>query len=544
MATTFPTALDQYDPVPRNQNQAVKHHDRHQNVEDAIEAIEGYVGISSSTDPATLTGGLKAVIGNPGGTNVKFLQSGTGAVLRDLQAKVRECVTPQDYGAVADGVTDDTTAINRAVAYAISVGKLSISLPAGRYRITSKIDIALPGFKGFSFEGEGMGVTEVLVDYAGGNGFEITAAAGNYWLDVDQHAAVRLANFTLVTNRVDVGTGILINGGSLMGRPPQACVFDHVEFRGATSFFHAFSLCVDLLDTASVQFIGCRWICGGPGVNTADGVRIRASSSGTAPTEIKFTDCEWYFCDIAVNAGDYVEGLYFNNPSMVNCNKGIRYVTTTGESGMAVNGGHFNNYSRNIEVENVFDISITGPIMFHADSSAGFRHISLKDCGAFTVQGHVIRGASTDVGIYVESVPVGWGGAIGPGYYSGIDTAVYCDTNSRNVTVKAGSYNSITSARFTDFGTSNVYEGTQYAARAQTTFTGGTAVQSFTVAIPSGVFLTTPRFADCRGASANDAFGYNYAASTPTSLTFQIKEIDGVAIPNPTVYSFSVFASE
>lgn len=481
----------------------------------------------------TLTGDmlLRPNLADPGtgkGTDLLATQQiGAGAAVRTQREKNEDLFTAKDYGAAGDGTADDTASVGYAIQRAISLGKKSIRFPAGRYRLTAKVTATLPGIKGFAIEGEGMGITEFLVDYASGNGFEFVADPGNYWLDVDQHAAIRLANLSIVTNRVDVGTGVKIDGGSEAGRPPQACVFDHVEFRGATSFQHAFTTCVDLLDTASTQFIGCRFICGGPGYNTADGVVIRASASGTAPTEHKFTDCEWYFCDRAVHAGDYIEGVYFSNPTMVNCNKGIHYVTTTGESGLVVNGGHFNNYSRNIEVDNVFDVTITGPAMFHADNSASFRHISLKNCGAFSVQGHVIRGANTDAGIFVESVPSGWGGVIGPGYFRGVSAGVYLDSNSRNVTVAPQSYDSVTD-RVVDAGTANKVQPAIFTYTAVLALAGGSPTEAFNIAIPSGMFGADALDAQCQ---INGAFnlGVHYdrdsGSNTPTNARF-------VAVPN------------
>lgn len=59
----------------------------------------------------------------PGGSaNVGFLQSGTGAVARTSQDKMRERVTLKDFGAVGDGITDDTLPVSQALAYMTATG--------------------------------------------------------------------------------------------------------------------------------------------------------------------------------------------------------------------------------------------------------------------------------------------------------------------------------------------------------------------------------------------------------------------------------------
>jgi hypothetical protein len=45
------------------------------------------------------------------GSAVSFIQAGTGAVTRNMQDKVRESVSVKDFGAVGDGVADDTGAL-------------------------------------------------------------------------------------------------------------------------------------------------------------------------------------------------------------------------------------------------------------------------------------------------------------------------------------------------------------------------------------------------------------------------------------------------
>lgn len=69
---------------------------------------------------------------------MSFLQAGTGAVARTAQDKMREFVSIKDFGAVGNGVTDDTAAILAACNYAISAGK-SVLVPAGTYICTYNV---------------------------------------------------------------------------------------------------------------------------------------------------------------------------------------------------------------------------------------------------------------------------------------------------------------------------------------------------------------------------------------------------------------------
>jgi hypothetical protein len=65
-----------------------------------------------------------------------YTPAGTGAVATNVQAKLRQYVSVKDFGAVGDGTTDDTTAVQAA----ITAGG-SIYFPVGNYKITSVLTI-------------------------------------------------------------------------------------------------------------------------------------------------------------------------------------------------------------------------------------------------------------------------------------------------------------------------------------------------------------------------------------------------------------------
>jgi hypothetical protein len=70
------------------------------------------------------------------GDNIQVISSGVGAVYRTVEDKSRDIVSVKDFGAVGDGVADDTAAIQAA----INTDKTAV-VPPGTYKVTNTLTI-------------------------------------------------------------------------------------------------------------------------------------------------------------------------------------------------------------------------------------------------------------------------------------------------------------------------------------------------------------------------------------------------------------------
>jgi hypothetical protein len=87
-----------------------------------------------------------------GGSNlIGYISAGAGAVARTVQDRLRERVSVKDFGALIDGVTDDTDAWEAAIAYCKST-YAKLWMPAGISLISRTLVV---DWNGWSIEGDG-----------------------------------------------------------------------------------------------------------------------------------------------------------------------------------------------------------------------------------------------------------------------------------------------------------------------------------------------------------------------------------------------------
>lgn len=96
----------------------------------------GDLSANRSFSVAYGTTGTTATVGND--SRLSFIAAGTGATTRTLQNKLRDVISVKDFGAIGDGSTDDTAAINTAIDAALA-GNGALYFPTGTYVLSSRI---------------------------------------------------------------------------------------------------------------------------------------------------------------------------------------------------------------------------------------------------------------------------------------------------------------------------------------------------------------------------------------------------------------------
>jgi hypothetical protein len=93
-------------------------------------------------------------------SKLAFTQAGTGATARTVDSKLKEVVSVKDFGAVGDGVNNDTAAIQAAIASLATKG--TVHFPVGSYKVTSQLIFP----SGVNIRGEGY-YSEILNNVVG-----------------------------------------------------------------------------------------------------------------------------------------------------------------------------------------------------------------------------------------------------------------------------------------------------------------------------------------------------------------------------------------
>jgi len=288
----------------------------------------------------------------------KFDIGGTGATNRAINLKLAEIVSVKDFGAVGDGTTDDTTAIQAA----LNTGN-SVYFPKGTYVISS----ALTPVSNQRIYGSGQQNSIIKQTSASANAFTLSSLT---WVYIEQ--------LSITCSATSTANGIYVTGGGncFITDVYVSSFFHGFQFQSAgslqvsrcystTNLSHGFYLNTNgSTPTVGVWIRDCYSTANtGDGIcitglvtgiyldtlelslNSANGIEFIVDSSGS-PSDFL---CTKVVCDTNSQSGCIINSgvnqCYFNNCWFSNRGTGYNFYSLGTE--IQINGGFFYNCNKN-----------------------------------------------------------------------------------------------------------------------------------------------------------------------------------------------------
>jgi hypothetical protein len=340
----------------------------------------------------------------------------TGSTVRGLDDKLAELVSVKDFGAVGDGVADDTAAIQAFFTYVTTNGCSGV-IPEGDYLIVSRISITL-GPKGFSVEGGGVEGTRFIVasTFSGSTQAFRIVGSGN-------QPGFFLGGFSIRSS--GSGSGSATIGFQIGDESPGATIIAGFNTSTIKNVFVAdFAVCWKVIHARLFRFEDCSaWNNNFGSASTC----LQITQNGKFTGDLVFDRCQFvsakaagkYCLDMTSNVGPYniangngsIAGIKFRSCDFYAGDQAIRlYVANSAwlmdvwfvdgcqidqEVTSCVYGESFNvgAFLGNIHFDGVYANKATGPAFNFSSTGTGgtIKDVWVSNCAIFNAQDAAIN---------------------------------------------------------------------------------------------------------------------------------------------------------
>jgi hypothetical protein len=331
------------------------------------------------------------------GSQDRFIQSGTGAVVRTAQDKAREIVSLKDFGAAGDFTTDDTVAITNWLAALADGNHKRGIVPPGRYKHTTPItwsnyrNLVIEGSGGnFGDGGTQIGTTFEFV------GDPVAHVTGGVFFTSMLNASFRNIGFVNRTDGIDYH--------AVVGSNDSPALSTHIVHFDNCNFGNGGGIVVAEAGVLVANAKGVKFNGGLSDYRSDRDFRFgldAAASSGTLMTGTA-ANCSingmLVFGDIDLRntAGLDIDGVSFEDRTVA---AGAASITTSGNErtvGVRVNGSHFQQ-DRSTDTD-------TRPAI---DTGSYAGTASLAPAAGWDIEGNTFRDRAININIARGGVRVG-----------------------------------------------------------------------------------------------------------------------------------------
>lgn len=308
----------------------------------ALDVYQNWDDVKNNTGAAVLRSDL-ATTGPGKGAELVAVRNGYfSTVPRTVDAKARDVWSVKDFGAVGDGVTNDTVAVQNAVSWVGSQGG-TLFFPAGSYLVTASIGAGLPSnysTKGMKIVGSGMSSTRILW----GSG---SAGAGLYFYMNDQTYPLEISDISLMTYNQGVGVGIQALWPSAAGVSSPAAHIENVQITAPLGVSAWFNMGIELTNAYMSTISNCVIRGNGPGTPNIRSMDRGISLIGTS-TDVKVTNTHIYFANRGIHLQDFSEGLNIAQCYIIWVTEGVTGLNGSGAPGFFCSNTHIYAFNHGI----------------------------------------------------------------------------------------------------------------------------------------------------------------------------------------------------